>query len=42
MGSNNAINVVKASIEGLQKLKKHAAIKEIRMAQAAGEDKDEK
>ena len=42
MGSNNAINVVKASIDGLQKLKKHAAIREVRLNQAIGEDKDEK
>lgn len=42
MGSNNSINVVKASIEGLQNLKKLADVKEVRSRQATGEDKDEK
>ena len=41
MGSNNPINVVKASLEGFQNLKKMSAIREVRIKQAAGIDKDQ-
>jgi len=42
MGSNNSINVVKATIEGLRNLKRLASIKDVRSKQLTGIDKDEK
>jgi small subunit ribosomal protein S5 len=39
LGSNNAINVVKATLAGLEKLKKQVAIKEVRAMQLSEEEK---